>query len=950
MTDTTTTAQTRPDQFVQGMRVRVRGERFRITRAQRGYPLGQILHAEGLSELVRDRAFLFDTTIDPVTPISPLDTRIEPDTSRGCRTTRLAIESALRTNGYWVPRITVAQKAAFNMAPYQLRPALKAMELPRPRLLIADGVGLGKTVEVGIFLAEMIRRGRGRRILVCALKSVLAQFQEELWTRFAIPLMRLDSDGVSRITAELPLGKNPFDYYDKSIISVDTLKNNQRFQHYLEQTHWDIIVIDECHTVCNDTTQRGKLASLLASRCDSLILTSATPHNGRPRSFNNIMRMLEPTAVPVGEDADPDPDDLKHLFVRRFKKDIESEQTASNFQKREILSETFTLHPLEEEFLALQQSIKFRSIARATQRERADLLFSFSLLKTFLSSPTAALESVRRRQERDAERGLADPGGEVARLRSLLEAMIEQKIDTRYDRFRSALRALGWRGRPADERILIFTERLATKDYLKARLMEDFHMKEEQIAFFDGSLADTEQERIVDEFGRQDSPLRVLISTDSGSQGVNFHHYCHRMFNYDIPWSIITLEQRNGRIDRYGQTRTPYIHYLVAQSADPGVRSDLVILDRLCRKEDEVVRTLGDVRTVTHVLDPKEDEKNVQEAMIDGDPDSLYALLGLTLDVDEADTAPEPEEELLEPWLTLYSSDIEYYRALVHALRDDDAVCDISEEGTCLGLRFTPQLRSSLYALPPEARPAGDKFYLDTDPAKVMRAMERSRQHTDRASGMRRWADTQILYDLHPVVQYLLSRFDAASGSGTAHAIKCGELPAGTAFYLMHGSVANAMGQTLLSKFVVVPVHLSDGRVLTPLSLHDFMKKYSFLTKDVYPLPHTEAEMQALHRWLPDAVDWGTEMMRTRQAQIALRMKSQADKYARRLAGWKADGEQILHEPDPGVKEPPSQRAQRQARLAELRAITARLEREAENMRILHDEAPYVRVLAVFHN
>ena len=132
---------------------------------------------------------------------------------------------------------------------YQQRPAELALKNLRPRILLADVVGLGKTLEIGLILAELIRRGRGDRILVVTPQQVLEQFQLELWTRFAIPLIRLDSVGIERIQREIPAGRNPFTYYKRIIISVDTLKNEGRYGQHLDAMHWDAVVIDESHNL-----------------------------------------------------------------------------------------------------------------------------------------------------------------------------------------------------------------------------------------------------------------------------------------------------------------------------------------------------------------------------------------------------------------------------------------------------------------------------------------------------------------------------------------------------------------------------------------------------------------------------------------------------------------------------------------------------------------------------
>ncbi len=167
-----------------------------------------------------------------------------------------------------------------------------------------------------MILAELIRRGRGERILIVTPRHVLEQMQHEMWSRFAIPFVRLDSQGIQRVRQKLPASRNPFTYFKRVIISIDTLKSD-RYLAYLRNHAWDAVVIDESHNVTNAATLNNRLARTLAPNTDALILASATSHNGKAESFAELIRLLEPTAVrPDGTLIE---DEVRRLIVRRHR-------------------------------------------------------------------------------------------------------------------------------------------------------------------------------------------------------------------------------------------------------------------------------------------------------------------------------------------------------------------------------------------------------------------------------------------------------------------------------------------------------------------------------------------------------------------------------------------------------------------------------------------------------
>ncbi len=959
--------------FTSGQRISNRDEDFIINDAIDNSG-SWILRVEGISELVKGKRFVFDTNIDKeIRVLNPVDTQLIADTDYGYRKTKLFLENQLRNASVYSKQITIAHKAAFNLAKYQLEPSLKAFELPRPRILIADGTGLGKTIEVGIFLSEMIRRGKGKRIMVLALKSILSQFQQEIWNRFAIPLVRLDSDGISKLKSELPANKNPFEYYDKTIVSIDTLKNNAKFQHYIENTEWDIVVIDECQTVANAGSLRGGLAQLLSARCESLVLTSATPHNGKKQNFANLVNMIEPLAIK--DDTNYSKEEILPYYVRRFKNDIDDESVRTNFQERKVVSIHAHLMQAENAFLELLQKIKFDAVSslktsdiqhdlfgrKSHRKQKRDLLFAIGLFKAYMSSPEAALTSVGNRIKKldaikDQEDAVESNLGVLIPLQKQLYHIIETKQDAKYRAFKEELIRLKWNGRKSDFRIVVFAERIETLKALKKQLQQDFDLDEKVISDFHGSLTDMEQQRIVEDFGKADSDCRILLTSDAGSQGVNLHYYCNHMFNYDIPWSLITLEQRNGRIDRYGQTRTPCIYYLIAKSEIEGLKDDLHIISKLKDKEEQVYRSLGDAASVYKLYNANAEEELVtmaiagnNEKLIDQPSEKLAEDAGFDFGADFWDDAT-PALKIADPILeqaSLFANDRAYYEALILQLKSDDYLHldDAQFEGDLLEVKHTRELDRILYDLPEEAKPKriGDVYQLSLNKDDVQRSIEDARKKKGE------WAKFHILYELHPVVRFLMTQLEASVDKNVGLVAKLSRLSQGVAYFVIHGMVSNSGGQSVLSDFFVVPMHMDGGLQGKPLPFEDFVNTQQ-LNKELFTETISSDELAKLQLLLPDVIDFARQLHMDQQQQtLQWEMEKKMAVYEEKLKNWKASKEAQLQLEFGDKGDFGFVKRRRENKEHDIKTILDKSSKYFKDLTSLNGEA-YLKVLAVFYH
>lgn len=944
-------ATTRDTALAPGARVEIRDEEWMV-RAVKGTSTGHgSVHVIGVSELVQGKEAIFLSALDKIRPLLPEETDLVHDDSPRYRRSRLYLNALLRRSPATDDALYVGHRAAIRKTNYQLQPAAKALAQLRPRILMADGTGLGKTIEVGVLLSELIQRGRGDRILVVALKSILSQFQKELWARFTIPLVRLDSVGIQRVQSRIPSNMNPFYYFDKAIISIDTLKRDEKYRRYLEHCRWDVVVVDECQHVAERGTnsQRSRVAQLLARTSDALILTSATPHDGKRESFASLMNLLEPTAISNIENYTSE--EVRDLFIRRFKKDV-SHEVEEAFRERELALTKGEASQRENAVFEKLDSLKFKTIAR--ERGGQGVLFRTLLLKAFLSSPAACISTVEQRlKHKDMQDAADEKVQHDTQLLNELKALLEQVEPGDFQKLQQLLQLLrehGFDQANPSERIVIFSERIATLRFLHETLKRELELPAEQIEIFHGTLDDQKQQGLVESFGTESTPIRILLASDAASEGINLHYYCSRMVHFDLPWSFITLEQRNGRIDRFGQQHTPEITYLLTIPGDEKVKGDLRVLELLIEKEDAAHKNLGDVAWLMGLHSAELEEAEIARGIEAGEapdeiiPDEAPPTDFMKLLIGE-DAPNEVDPEVKTP-LRLIEDELAYARlAFDEVLEDDQQALEWHDHLSGFTLVPPEDLLRRFDYLPPELlRQEGRELKLTTDGERVMASLEEARQDE------RKWPEWQLCWEQHPVAEWL---DDRVLGKFSRHEAPVMRLDHGVApgevIVLFQGMVSNHRSQPILIDWF--GVRFKDDRPVGEIDLAEILQA-TRLDQDV-PNPGgvLEEELRGrLKSLLPAAVETARSRMMRRRNERSEAIAEPLREGLRKVKRWHERSLKDL-EPEQVAKASAGKlRKDQQKKLdAERDEIQKRYDfrREwiSEGMRT--QEIPYLRVAAV---
>ena len=945
------------DAYTPGTPIRARGEEWLVQEAS---PAGDhwFVTAVGVSGIVRDQVATFYTAIEDVSVSDPAKTKVIVDTSNRHVDAKLWLDATVRRSP--VPTqhagLVHGNDSLVDPLTYQKTAVKKALnpDLLRPRILLSDAVGLGKTIEIGMILSELIARGRGERILVVTPKHVLEQMQYELWTRFSLPFVRLDSQGIQRIRQQLPAGRNPFSFFKRAIISIDTLKSDQYVAH-LRNQRWDAVVIDESHNVTNTGTLNNRLANLLARNTEALILASATPHNGRKESFAELVRMLEPSAVsPTGE---VDEDLVERLLVRRHRHSPEvAAQVGSQWATRE-----------EPKNIAVEASPAENAVAQELQdvwlwpegnSPAAAALFPWTLAKSFLSSPEALDATITERLRRVAanlEAGDEDEppstqnpdrlNTEKAALQRLqqLNAPSLGGNSAKYQRLVQELKDIGVK-RGSDMRAVIFSERVPTLKALQKQLTKDLKLPKNAVAILHGGLSDVEQQEVVESFKLASSPIRVLVTGDIASEGVNLHTQCHHLFHFDIPWSLIRIEQRNGRIDRYGQTRKPQITTLLLAPDAEKFRGDFRVLTRLIEREQEAHQALGDAASLIGTYSVKAEEdaieevirgrkdfdevvRNPNEVAQDDGPTGLFARLAA---MSEQDPDESPDDEVLD-WEAfgmaapesatsesasdaasgpasasvapaspqaqslassgLFDNDFNFLDAAIRKVLEaperaaphgiDYAV---KPEYSHAALTPPPELVARLDALPQtylREREVKQRLHLATSKEKGKQSLHAAHEGASRIM----WPEESYLTPLHPVLDWAADRVLADTPRDAIYAIP-GDVPLPSVLLL--GSLLNSRGQIIHQLLLVAEFYNPEA---------PFWKVYNTPREALASLglPETnklqDIDPEALQPYVAAAVTSAQEFLETEMVGVRQAAQDRVEAWQQRTSAWEAEAD-----------------------------------------------------------
>lgn len=557
---------------------------------------------------------------------SPPDPALVGD-HRSCRLLRDAVRLGFRSS---TGPFRSFAGLAVEPRPYQLVPLLMALKLDPVRLLIADDVGIGKTVEALLVAKELLERGEADGLTVLCPPHLAEQWQTELKDKFHLEAELVLPGTVARLERDC-FGMSVFERYPYTVVSTDYIKADRRRDDFLRACR-NLVIVDEAHTCVDAGTrsqhQRHRLVKGLAEDAGRhLVLVTATPHSGKEDAFRQLLALLDRSFALLPEDLSGKENEqhrraLAEHFVQRRRGDIRTYlDTQTPFPEREDAEETYRLSGPYREFFDRVLAYARETVRDETggqHRQRIRWWSALALLRTVSSSPAAAAATMRNRvaglelspeeadclgrrtildlAEDDGSEGDVAPGGDASealaeekKARTRLSAMAREAEALRGDGDQKLVHAVGRIKAMLKEgyRPILFCRFIQTAEYvaeeLRARLPRSV-----EVTAVTGLLPPPEREARVRALGEHER--RVLVCTDCLSEGINLQEHFDAVIHYDLSWNPTRHEQREGRVDRFGQPR-PRVRVLTYYGENNPV--DGLVLEVLLRKHKTIRSSLG---------------------------------------------------------------------------------------------------------------------------------------------------------------------------------------------------------------------------------------------------------------------------------------------------------------------------------------------------------------------
>ena len=527
-------------------------------------------------------------------------------------------------------------KLSFRPRAYQIVPLVMALRQDTVRLLIADDVGVGKTVEALLIVREMMERARVQRFAVICLPHLCDQWQQELQTKLGIEAVIIRSNTQARLDRMIQGDTSVYDYYPYQIISIDYIKADSRRAVFVEQCP-ELVIVDEAHTCTRPAgaskaqQQRYHLLRDLSDRPDQhLVLLTATPHSGKPEEFHSLLGLLKPDfeTLDLPSSSQSERRTLARHFVQRKRADVEQwmgEDTP--FPDRDSMEWSYDLAPAYAEFFNDVVDFARTLVAPRESGQKTNRVHywtALGLLRGVTSSPSAGVKMLTTRLDKlvavEADDAAIDEGDHAFNPVGDLDVGVETDVAPTQvmdegewtDQQRRQLRSFATRlealaGSEDDQKLyaativledwissgfhpVVFCRYIETANHLGEHLAPLLAAKIPRLDLQVVTSEDPDDLRKQRIEGMAGDHPRILIATDCLSEGINLQEWFTAVLHYDLPWNPNRLEQREGRVDRFGQ-QAPEVKACLLYGADNPI--DGIVLDVLLRKVREIKRVTG---------------------------------------------------------------------------------------------------------------------------------------------------------------------------------------------------------------------------------------------------------------------------------------------------------------------------------------------------------------------